>query len=107
MPPRCLVICPERLLRLSHASIKKSCHWQLFLCSVSGCRLQRSRYFSLPSTPSHSSASARASFFSVMFGHTSASSAFSSIYRSEERRVGKGGRSGGAWFDVNEKWRCV
>jgi len=38
----------------------------------------RSKYCNLFSTPSHSSASARASFWVVMFGHISASSAFSS-----------------------------
>ena len=40
---------------------------------------QRSRCCSLSGTPSHSSASGNGSFFSVMFGQISASSAFSSV----------------------------
>ncbi|KAA0946709.1 hypothetical protein FQ186_06495 [Pseudomonas sp. ANT_H14] len=39
-------------------------------------RYQRSRSLILPFTPSHSSASGRDSFFSVMFGQTSANSTF-------------------------------
>ncbi|KKO09693.1 hypothetical protein LCGC14_0031870 [marine sediment metagenome] len=39
----------------------------------------RSRYCNLSGTPSHSSASDGDSFFSVMFGHMSASSALSPV----------------------------
>ncbi len=61
---------------------------------------QRSRYFSLSGTPFHSSASGNPSFFSVMFGHTWASSAFSSRYAdwsagsSSSEKIASTGHSG-------------
>ena len=63
---------------LAAVQMKMPASLRAFFCLESAGD-QRSRYCSLSFTPSHSSASARASFFSVMFGQTSARSALSSM----------------------------